>query len=183
MLIVRHGQSEWNALGRWQGRADPPLSDLGRRQASQAADLLGSFDAIVASPLTRALHTAEIIADALGVGPVTVEPDLVERDVGEWSGLTTAEIDRDWPGYRRGNRRPPGFESDSALLDRTLDVFGRLSRRFSGAEILVVCHGGLIYSLEAHHDMPFERIPNLGARWMTHDADRSVMGDRVFLGT
>jgi len=98
MLLARHGQSEWNALGRWQGQADPPLSELGRQQARAAADRLGTVDAIVSSDLERALATAAIIAEVLGVGPVLVEPRLRERSAGEWSGLTRDEIEADWPG-------------------------------------------------------------------------------------
>src|SRR3954449_978711 len=78
VLFVRHGQSEWNALGRWQGQADPPLSDLGRAQARAAAHSLGALDAIFASDLQRAAETAAIISAAIGVGPVLVEPDLRE---------------------------------------------------------------------------------------------------------
>ncbi|MEO7573806.1 MAG: histidine phosphatase family protein [Acidimicrobiales bacterium] len=99
VLLTRHGQSEWNADGRWQGQADPPLTDLGRHQAKHAARNLGVVDAIVTSDLQRASETALIISGDLGVGPVVLEPDLRERDAGEWSGLTRPEIDRDWPGY------------------------------------------------------------------------------------
>ena len=70
LLALRHGESEWNALGRWQGQADPPLTDLGRLQAFHAARNLGVVDAIVASDLQRATDTARIISEALGVGPV-----------------------------------------------------------------------------------------------------------------
>src|SRR3546814_7398309 len=73
VLLVRHGQSEWNATGRWQGQADPPLTDLGRAQAHHAARSLGVVDAIVASDLQRAADTALIISGALGVGPVVLE--------------------------------------------------------------------------------------------------------------
>src|SRR5687767_11323336 len=93
VLLVRHGQSEWNATGRWQGQADPPLTDLGRRQARSAAAALGTVDAVFASDLQRASETALIIAGELGVGPVVVDPDLRERDAGEWSGLTRVEIE------------------------------------------------------------------------------------------
>src|SRR3546814_1711635 len=101
VLLVRHGQSEWNATGRWQGQADPPLTDLGRAQAHHAARSLGVVDAIVASDLQRAADTALIISGELGVGPVVLDEGLRERDAGEWSGLTRAEIERDWPGYLR----------------------------------------------------------------------------------
>ena len=77
MLLVRHGQSEWNALGRWQGRADPSLTDVGRRQAKKATGHLSGFDAVVASPLCRAFETATILAETLGIGPVLADADLV----------------------------------------------------------------------------------------------------------
>src|SRR4029077_8976253 len=70
MLLVRHGQSEWNAVGRWQGSADPALTELGRLQAPHAASRGGAFDVIVASPLIRALETARLISNHIGVGPV-----------------------------------------------------------------------------------------------------------------
>jgi len=181
MLIVRHGQSEWNAEGRWQGQADPPLSDLGRRQARHAADRLGAVDVIVASPLVRALHTATTIAETLGVGPVVVEPDLQERDAGGFSGLTRAEIEERFPGYLASGRRPPGYEPDDALLARTLAALDRIEDTYRGAEILIVSHGGVIYALEAHHGEPFSRIPNLGARWITHHGERTELGERLVL--
>ena len=108
VLLVRHGQSEWNADGRWQGQADPPLTDLGRHQALHAARNLGVVDAIVASDLQRASETALIIAGELGVGPLVLEPDLRERDAGEWSG---PDPSRDRPRLARLPRptagRPP----------------------------------------------------------------------------
>src|SRR5688572_19469520 len=145
-LLIRHGQSEWNAAGRWQGQADPRLTDLGRHQALHAARNLGTVDAIVASDLQRASETALIIAEALGIGPVVLDPGLRERDAGEWSGLTRAEIERDWPGYLDSpttdrhaafardpveqrtaeRRRPPSWEPDDVLLERVLDALGRV---------------------------------------------------------
>ena len=82
MLLVRHGQSEWNATGRWQGGADPDLTELGRRQAFHAAARIGTVDVIVASPLIRALETAQIISAQIGIGPVVVES---ERRLARWS--------------------------------------------------------------------------------------------------
>ena len=61
VLLIRHGQSEWNATGRWQGQADPPLTDEGRNDARRAAEALGAFDAVVASTLQRAIETAEAL--------------------------------------------------------------------------------------------------------------------------
>jgi broad specificity phosphatase PhoE len=181
MLLVRHGQSEWNAVGRWQGQADPPLSPLGRRQARQAADLIGAVDVIVASDLERASRTAAIISEALGVGPIVLEPRFRERSAGEWSGLTKTEIDEAWPGYLAEHRRPPGFEPDDQLLARTTEALEEVHREYAGAEVLVVTHGGVVYTLEADAGLPFERLPNLGSRWLEHRKGRFELGDRLLL--
>jgi len=181
MLLVRHGQSEWNAEGRWQGQADPPLSDLGREQAARAADRLGAVDAIVSSDLDRALATAAILAQALGVGPVLVEPRLRERSAGEWSGLTREQVEQAWPGYLAERRRPPGWEPDDAVLARVRAALGAIEAAQPGAEVLVVTHGGVVYALEAEAELPFSRLPNLGARWITHDGRHIRIGDRIDL--
>lgn len=181
MLLTRHGQSEWNALGRWQGQADPPLSDLGREQARQATARIGSVDVVVASDLERAAHTAAIISEVLGVGPVIIEPGLRERHAGEWSGLTRVEIERDYPGYLDAHERPPGFEPDDVLLERTLDALDRIHEQYTGADVLVVTHGGVVYTLEKDAGHPFFRLPNLGSRWLEHHGDRIELGERIEL--
>lgn len=181
MLLARHGQSEWNAAGRWQGQADPTLTDLGRRQARSACERLGSVDVIVSSPLQRALETARIISNGLGVGPVVVDVDLVERDAGEWSGLTRAEIEATWPGYLGERRRPPGFETDESVLRRAHAALARIEEEYRGADVLILTHGGLVYALERDHDLPVERLPNLAGRWLTHHGERVTLGERVLL--
>jgi broad specificity phosphatase PhoE len=183
MLVVRHGQSEWNAVGRWQGQEDPPLSDLGRQQAQVAAGRIGSVDLVVASDLQRAVETAAILAGALGVGPVLIEPDLRERHAGEWQGLTKTDIERDWPGWLAEQRRPPGFEDGGTFLARVHGALERLATEHAGAEILVVSHGGVIYILEEHHGAPFERVPNLGGRQVRHlgTPGRWSLGERMVL--
>lgn len=181
MLLVRHGQSEWNAAGRWQGQADPPLSDLGRQQSLSAAPRIGSVDLIVASDLQRAVETAQIISGHLGVGPVIVEPDLRERDAGPWSGLTGEQIDAGWPGYREAGRHPEGWEPDEELLVRVTAALDRLAREYDGAEILVVTHGGVVYALEMLHGYGFVKLPNLAGRPLVHHGDRLTLGERVLL--
>lgn len=181
MLLVRHAQSAWNDEGRWQGRADPPLSELGRRQALAAATRVGAVDAIVTSTLERARHTAEILAEAVGIGPVVHEPELVERDVGEWSGLTRAEIERDWPGYLADARRPPGFEDDDELLARVLPAITRIASVFDGADVLVVTHGGVIRTLERHLGELAGALPNLAGRAVVRTDSGLVLGERVTL--
>jgi broad specificity phosphatase PhoE len=192
-LLVRHGQSEWNAAGRWQGQADPPLTDLGRAQAQHAARSIGAVDAIVASDLQRAAETAAIISAELGVGPVVVDADLRERDAGEWSGLTRAEIDQRFPGYLQPHpdegeptswapRRPPGWEPDDEVLRRAVRALERVHDLAPGGEVLVVTHGGLIYTVEEHLGAGFARIANLEGRWVELDGGRPVrLGERVQL--
>lgn len=204
VLLLRHGQSEWNADGRWQGQADPALTDLGRLQATHASRSLGVVDAIVASDLQRAAETAAIIAGELGVGPIVLDPDLRERHAGEWQGLTRAEIEAAWPGYLEPpppvegtaaaaseaprteadgpRRRPPGWESDEALVERATAALVRIHEMLPQGEVLVVTHGGLVYALERQLGASFVRLPNLGGRWVEVDATGARrLGDRVVL--
>ena len=109
-LLVRHGQSEWNALGRWQGQADPAAQRPGPAPGARGGAVAGRRStAIWASDLQRAAETAVIIGDDMGVGPVVLDADLRERDAGEWSGLTRAEIERRFPGFLADGRRPAGL--------------------------------------------------------------------------
>ena len=194
VLLVRHGQSEWNAVGRWQGQADPDLSDLGREQARAAARSLGALDAVFASDLQRATETAVIIAGQLGIGPVMLDADLRERDAGEWSGLTREEIHEQFPGYlpedrhtafapERGTpKRPPGWETDEHLRERVLRALQRIHEAVPDGDVLAVTHGGVIYVLEDHLGGPFHRLANGEGRWIEiDDDDKLVLGERVLL--
>jgi probable phosphoglycerate mutase len=183
LLVVRHGQSTWNADGRWQGTEDPPLSTLGVRQARHAAEHLGTFDAVASSDLERAFVTATILADELGIGPVQTDPDLRERCAGAFQGLTRSEIDERFPGYLAEHRRPPGWEDDDAVLGRTASALGRVAAGV-GPEgtALVVTHGGVIHTLERALDVHRDgRLPNLGGRWFTVGPDHLGAGDEVLL--
>ncbi len=181
MLLVRHGQSEWNATGRWQGGADPDLTELGRRQAFHAAARIGTVDVIVASPLIRALETAQIISAQIGIGPVVVESDLAERDAGEWEGLTRAEIEQQWPGYLGHDRWPLGYEGHDELMERIKGALARIEAEYRGAQLLVLTHGGVIGALERDAGLPWERMPNLGARALMHHGNRIEIGERLVL--
>jgi len=203
VLLIRHGQSEWNADGRWQGQADPALTDLGRHQALHASRALGVVDTIVSSDLQRASETALIIAAELGVGPVVLDPDLRERHAGEWQGLTRDEIERDWPGYlgplppvegtaaaanaamRLADgppRRPPGWEPDQHVVDRAIAALVRIHELAQGGEAVAVTHGGLVYVLEQVLGAAFVRLPNLGGRWFeVGPAGPEGLGARVLL--
>jgi broad specificity phosphatase PhoE len=181
VLIARHGQSEWNALGRWQGQADPPLTALGRHQAMHAARRLGAVDVIVASDLQRSRDTAEIVADELGIGPVLVDPGFRERDAGEWQGLTRLEIEAAWPGYLADRRRPPGFERDEAFRARILAALDRVWKAVPDGEALVVAHAGVVFQTEEILGAAWSPLPNVGGRWLEADGDGWRLGERVVL--
>jgi broad specificity phosphatase PhoE len=180
ILLVRHGQSEWNADGRWQGQADPPLSELGEEQAVAAAKAVGIVDAIYASDLVRAHHTAELIAAQLGAD-VVVAPNLRERSAGDWEGRTRAEIDEGWPGFLESGRRPDGYEPDDAVLARALTALEAIASTHDG-DVLVITHGGVVRVIERHLGGDAEGlIPNLGGLWLEHDGETLRVGDRVVL--
>lgn len=182
LLVVRHGQSEWNAAGRWQGHADVPLDRDGMLQAAAAAEVLGAFDAIWSSHLQRATLTAQIIAELCGVGPVEIDERLCENDVGPWEGLDRAEVEAGWPGYLEKHRRPEGFESYDAAAARMGAALIEIAARHPGGEILVVSHGGIMGALRRHLGAPNERFPNLGGAWLVaHHGSGLHLGDRVAL--
>src|SRR3954470_12262051 len=131
LLLVRHGQSVWNADGRWQGQADPPLSALGEQQAVEAANRLDGIDAVWTSDLVRAARTADLLAHELGVD-VVVDARWRERHAGEWQGHTRAEIEWAWPGHLGDGRRPPGWESDAEVVGRALDACSTIGAAHPG---------------------------------------------------
>jgi len=179
ILLVRHGESEWNASGRWQGQADPPLSGEGRAQASRAIEhARGLVDRIHASDLQRAHDTARIIGAGLAL-EVAIESDLRERDIGVWSGLTMAEVEAGWPGYVAAGRRPPGAELDDALWERVSGALLRLAS--AGGTPMVVSHGGVIGLIERRIGLPFGKIYNLEGRWLEVRGETITLGARVRL--
>ena len=181
LLVIRHGQSEWNADGRWQGQEDPPLTDLGRQQARTAARAVGAIDAIYASPLDRAATTATILSEELGVGPVITLTGLMERNAGVWLGLTRDEIEESYPGYLADGRRPPGWEPDEDVQARVLGAFDAIATQHPYGTVVAVAHAGVIFSAEAAFGAEWERLANLGGRWLSHEDGRWRIGDRVHL--
>lgn len=182
ILLVRHGQSVWNADGRWQGQADPPLSDLGVDQAAAAADsdAVDGVRALYSSDLERARHTAQLLGVRLGLDPV-VDERLRERHAGAWEGCTRAEIDAGWPGFLESGRRPEGYEADGSVLDRVLAALAAVASAEDG-DVLVVTHGGVVRTVERHLGGAADGlIPNLGGRWLLHDGTAPVLGDRIVL--
>jgi len=154
IVLLRHAESEWNALGRWQGQADPPLSSRGWARAhALAAELAGvPFAALYASDLSRARDTAAVLGRALGLEP-RLEPRLRELHVGTWSGLSRAAIAARWPAeVARVLRmdpevRPGGGETPGELAHRASAALEAMAARHPGGRVLAVTHGGLVGSL------------------------------------
>lgn len=146
LLLVRHAETDWNAESRWQGHADPPLNERGRAQARELAERLSRerIDAVYTSDLRRARETADEVGRRLGLEPVPV-PDLREVDVGEWSGLTYAEITDRWPGAERWQVG----ETPEAMADRVVAAVRRIAADHPDGRVLVVSHGGPIRAVRA----------------------------------
>jgi broad specificity phosphatase PhoE len=179
LLALRHGESEWNAVGRWQGQEDPPLTETGLLQAVAAAAQLGTFDAVWSSTLQRAAHTAAVIAESAGVGPVQQHPGLMEASFGPWQGLTRAEIEARWPGYIAAHRRPDGAEDPEHVATRALEAFRHIAAATPGGEVLMVTHAGLIRTVRLALRADEIRFSNLGGCWFHVHANGEVTAGGV----
>ena len=162
IVLVRHGETDWNRENRFQGHADPPLNDTGRAQARQLANELRAerFAAAYTSPLRRAEETARIVATELGLEPVS-DPALMEVDVGSWSGLTRDEVESRFPdGYARWLEYGHGWddgESYDELGERVVTGLRAIADRHPHERVLAVTHGGPIRSALATADgVPFD---------------------------
>jgi probable phosphoglycerate mutase len=152
-VVIRHGETEWNKIGRQQGHLDSPLTDLGRRQARAAASGLQGFrfDAFYSSDLGRARETARIISPVIGLG-FESEARLRERHLGVLQGLTMAEFAEKYPEeearFRTGgpDYRLADGESVRDRFERNTAGLEALARRHPGALILIVTHGGVLAS-------------------------------------
>jgi broad specificity phosphatase PhoE/ribonuclease HI len=147
LLLLRHGQTDLSVQRRYSGRGNPPLTDLGRRQARAAANYLagkGGISAVISSPLQRAHETAAIAAGALGLA-VNVDEDLIETDFGSWEGLTFAEAAAADPDLhlrwlRDTGVNPPGGESFDEVHSRVRRARNRIIADHGGSTVLVVSH-------------------------------------------
>ena len=154
VYLARHGQSDWNAAGRWQGHADRPLTALGLRQAADLAEELAGvpLDAVYSSDLRRARETAEAVAAPRGLQVSTVA-DLREVDVGSWSGLTRAEAMERFPvEFRRWTEGEHGWEDGETyerMAERVVGAVRRIAAGHAGESVLVVAHGGPIRAVHA----------------------------------
>jgi probable phosphoglycerate mutase len=154
ILLARHGETDWNRLGRWQGQADPPLNEDGRRQAAALAEQLvgDGIAAIYSSDLRRASETADAIGARLGLEAV-LDRGLREMDVGSWSGLTHAEIEERFPeGFARWRRGQIGHdgETNEEHTERVVAAVERIAATHESQTVVVVTHGGSIRALRRH---------------------------------
>jgi broad specificity phosphatase PhoE len=157
LLLARHGETDWNREGRWQGWADPPLNETGRAQARELAEQLRHtpFDAVYSSDLRRAHETACIVAAPHGV-PVVADARLREIDIGSWSGLTRGDIDARYPDGVR-----PDGETREQHEARVLAAVEDVARANPGRRILVVTHGGTLRALhDVISDVPYHPYAN-----------------------
>jgi broad specificity phosphatase PhoE len=165
LFLARHGQTDWNFEHRWQGHADPPLNEVGRTQARELGMLLAGrgVSAVYSSDLRRASETAELAAAALGL-PVVLDSRLREVDVGEWSGLTTAEVEARYPeGYRRRRGGRTGWtegEELGAMARRVVAALLEIAEHHPGETVLVVSHGGPLRAAAAACGLEPGSYPN-----------------------
>lgn len=139
IALVRHGETDWNLAKRIQGRTEVPLNPTGREQAAATAELLtgGPWQRTFASPLGRAIETAEIIARHLGIAEPTVEAELWERDFGPAEGLLISEVEERWPDLEI-----PGAEPLATLATRASGAMVRLLEDAPGS--VIVAHGAML---------------------------------------
>ncbi len=150
LVFIRHGQSTWNAVHRWQGHADMPLSEMGRQQARLLARRLANWkiNHIYASDLLRATETADILGESLGIRPVA-DPVWRERGLGDAEGLTAEEIAARFPEIWAARASGPmanipGSEAMELVVERSIAGCEGLLSRHPGETVAVVSHGGMI---------------------------------------
>jgi len=153
LLLVRHGETDWNRDGRWQGHSDTHLNDAGRDQARRVAGELGDIDVVYSSDLARARETAEIVAEVLGL-PVRLDARLRERAFGVWEGLTAAEIEAAFAdAHARWLAREGAGADDAEPFEafgaRVTSFLADILERHPGETVLVVAHGGSIRVIHA----------------------------------
>jgi broad specificity phosphatase PhoE len=143
IFLVRHGETDANLNHLVAGSWDVPLNATGRAQARAVAELMATrhWDALYASPLSRAVETARAIGAATGLGEPVLEPRLVEQDYGSAEQMSEAEL---WSTYEDLDD-VPGREKDAAVIERSFAALDDIAARHPGQDVIVVCHGGVIY--------------------------------------
>lgn len=173
--LIRHGLTDWNAIGRIQGRSDIPLNAEGRRQAALLADRLAAeplkWDFVITSGLSRAEETGRIIAKKLGIPVYDPDSRLLERSFGKAEGLTLDE--RESLFGKEWDKQEIGQEKEQEVRSRALSFMADLAERFHDKNVLVVAHGGLLAQLylALYEDRQKERIGNLSLTVLEKQAE------------
>ena len=170
LVLWRHGETDYNASGRMQGHLDAALTQIGRNQARFAVPALARFapDLVVASDLRRATDTAMVFTEATGV-PLRIDKRLRETNLGIWQGLTSKQVDEQWPGGRQiwqtdPTWSPPGGESRVEVAARAFEVVADLDHEDGGVQTAMICaHGGLTAAITGHLlELPLTAWAKLG---------------------
>jgi len=171
--LVRHGQTDWNLIGRWQGQAShaPGLNDMGRAQALDLQNQLKDIkiSAIYSSDLLRARQTAELIAEPLGL-TVTLEPRLREINLGVWEGMLSSEVEVQYPQELAERARDPFHtrapqgESPSDMAERVVAAVNDIAKEHAAESVIIVSHGVSLAIIICHAqgfplDEVYEHIP------------------------
>jgi broad specificity phosphatase PhoE len=157
VVFIRPGETDWNRDGRWQGWVAAPLNDHGRRQVSQLAKFVRhiGMSALYSSDLKRAMQTADILGQQLGFAPIP-DPRLRERDIGDWQGMTPAEMEAWYPEqYQqlladRENYQVPGGESRAEVRKRALAAIEDIMQQDKGETVGILSHSTAIRVMLKH---------------------------------
>lgn len=177
ICLVRHGQTDWNRDERIQGRENIPLNETGRRQAEESAAFLAQeeWDVLIASPLSRAVETAEIIGRAVGLTVHATDDRLVEREFGFASGKPVASI---YEAVQANDaERVPGLEKEEEIQERVFAAIEEIVAKHAGKRLLIVCHSHTIKAALSSIDDSFSyRTPlkNACANYIRHDGDYAI---------
>lgn len=192
-MLIRHAQTRSNADARWHGGEDEGISAAGRKGTEIAGERLrarvdDSVILILSSHLRRAIETAQILAMAVEKYEIIDDYRLAERDMGEWTGRSPAEVEALWPGVlddwiAGSTGGPPGGELDSAVAQRARQSLAQHACDRAGL-VLVVTHGGVIRSLRREAGLENRPVPHLGGNWalINPASCELAMGPSVVLG-
>lgn len=182
IIFVRHGQTEWNVLGKFQGQTDVKLTPLGLKQAQKAAAWLADekIAAVYASDLERSMHTAACIA---ALHNLKVQPLKQVREIffGDWEGMRYDEIEKRWPKeikqlfHEAGKLRIPHGETFQAVIDRAIPAIDTLAKQHQNKTIVLVSHGAALRSILGYYmHIPLDYI------WSIRQDNTAI--NRLFFG-
>jgi len=168
IYLVRHGETEWNRIRRFQGRSDVPLNREGKKQARALAKALKDkpFATIYTSPLIRAAETASLIKDYHPSAPMIAEEGFVEMNLGDFDGMDARSWAAQYPEFQSvwkkhpASVKIPGGESLKEVQTRAIDTLERITRNHPAAAVLLICsHNFVILTILCHvMEIPLDRF-------------------------